>query len=61
MAQEKEPKEAKKKHIVAKAFRDAPEFVTEGQGNAYKVGDDVSHFDTERLKSLVARGFVTDK
>lgn len=40
-------------HTVKTEFRDKDNFDT-----IYKVGDDVSHFDEDRLADLVSRGLV---
>jgi hypothetical protein len=39
---------------VIKEFRDAHDYST-----VYKVGGDVSHFDTARIKRLVSLGYVS--
>lgn len=46
-------------YIVVAPFQDAREYATEGTPNQYKEGDDVSHFDEQRLANLVSLGLVT--
>ena len=46
-------KGAEKKHIVTSPFRDKSDFT-----KAYNVGDEVSHFDAERLAHLVTNKLV---
>ena len=48
-----QPQKATKGHIVLNSFRDIDNF-----DKAYNPGDDVSHFDKERLKKLVENGLV---
>lgn len=51
-------KKKKDGFTVVKTFRDSAEYIKDGQMNVYNVGDDVSHFDAERLEKLVERKLV---
>jgi hypothetical protein len=52
-----EPKKAKRKsYVVAKEFRDHNDF-----SQTWKEGDDVSHFDQDRLQHLIDTGIVEEK
>lgn len=50
---EGQPQTASKGYIVLSPFRDIANW-----DKAYEPGDDVSHFDKDRLKTLVANGIV---
>lgn len=43
---------------VAKAYSVSMRITTKEDGKQYEIGDDVSHFDSDRLKNLVERGLV---
>lgn len=45
-------------YTVAIAFQDAREYCDTSEPKQYAVGDDVSHFDQERLDAAVQRGTV---
>lgn len=50
---EGQPQKASKGYTVLSPFRDIANW-----DKAYEPGDDVSHFDNERLKNLVVNGLV---
>jgi hypothetical protein len=50
------PAKQEGKHIVTKPFRDKDDFSKE-----YAEGDDVSHFDANRLEHLKSIGHVEEK
>ena len=45
-------------YVVLQPFQDAREYATHGTPSQYQVGDDVSHFDVERLARVVELGLV---
>ena len=56
MAKKKDDEELTGAYFVATPFRDKDNFKKE-----WKEGQDVSHFDSERLKKLIQNGHVAEK
>lgn len=48
----------KPSHTVVMPFQDLPEHAGENGVQQYNEGDDVSHFDAERIALLIERGIV---
>lgn len=46
------------KYIAKMAFKDAREHQEGSEPKSYEVGEDVSHFDQERLNNAIAWGIV---
>lgn len=56
-AKEAKPKEAKpKKYVVVSQFADRNNF-----SKIYNVGDDISSFDAERIKSCIEKGLIKEE
>jgi len=58
--QDKNPKEFKS-YLVVKSFKDSKQYVPNGYvAETYAVGDSVSHFDEDRINSLLERKLIKE-
>ena len=56
----KDQETAAAQYEVIVPFQDAREYAGSSEPKQYEVGDDVSHFDAERLQLSIQRGLVRD-
>jgi len=49
-----------KRYVAAMAFQDSKEYAEGSEPKQYEIGDDVSHFDANRISRAVEYGIIKE-